>query len=79
MCYVEIMAERRNHVRLELEPPINAAFNSPSGIVRGKLVELSMAGAVMSVVQPFDEVMDEEMTLTVMVPDAEQSTTYNIK
>jgi hypothetical protein len=78
-CYVEIMAEQRNHVRLKLEPSINAVFNSSSGIVRGKLVELSMAGAVMSVVQPFDEVIGEEANLTIMIPDVEQNTTYNIK
>lgn len=78
-CYVEIIAERRRHIRLELDPPINALFNSSTGIVRGKLVELSMAGAVMSVAQPFDEVIGEETNLSLMVPDIDQNTTYNIK
>jgi hypothetical protein len=64
---------------LELEPPIKAVFYSSSGLVRGELIELSMGGAIMSVTQPFDEVIGEETTLTVMVPDAEQNTTYNIK
>jgi hypothetical protein len=49
LCYVEIVAERRKFIRLELDPPINALFNTPTGIVKGKLVELSMGGAVMSV------------------------------
>lgn len=79
LCYVEILAERRMHIRLELDPPIKAAFNSSSGIVRGKLIELSMGGAVMSVAQPFDGVAGEETILNVMVPDAEQNTVYNIK
>jgi hypothetical protein len=79
LCFVEIMAERRRHIRLELEPPVKAAFNSSSGIVRGMLVELSMAGAVMSVTHPFAGIMDEETTLTAMIPDTEQNTTYNIK
>lgn len=79
LCYVEIMAERRKHIRLELEPPIKAVFNSSTGIVKGKLVELSMSGAVMSVSQPFDGVVGEETTLIVMVPDIEQNTIYNIK
>lgn len=79
LCFVEIMAERRRHIRLELDPPIKAAFNSSAGIVRGMLIELSMAGAVMSVAQPFAGILDEETTLTVMVPDTEQNTTYNIK
>lgn len=38
-----------------------------------------MGGAVMSVAEPFVELPEEETTLTVMVPDAEQNTTYNIK
>lgn len=79
MCYVEIIAEHRKHIRLELDPPLNAVFNTSRGIVRGKLVELSMAGAVISVVQPFDEVIGEETNLSLMVPDIEQNTTYNIK
>lgn len=79
MCYVEIVAEHRKHIRLELDPPINAVFNSSTGIVRGKLVELSMAGSVMSVLQPFNEVIGEESNLSVMIPDIEQNTTYNIK
>lgn len=79
LCYVEIMAESRKHLRLELDPPISAAFNSSTGMVRGKLVELSMIGAVMSVAKPFNEVLGEEITLTAMVPDVEQNTVYNIK
>lgn len=78
-CYVEIIAENRKHIRLEIDPPIRAVFNSAAGIVRGKLVELSMAGAVMTVEQPFEEVIGEEANLSVMVPDIEQDTTYNIK
>ncbi len=79
MCYVEIVAENRKHIRLKLDPPIKAVFNSSTGIVRGKLIELSMAGAVMTVELPFNEVIGEEANLSVMVPDIEQNTTYNIK
>lgn len=79
LCYVEILAERRMHIRLALDPPIKAAFNSSSGIVRGKLIELSMGGAIMSVAQPVNEVTGEETILNIMVPDTEQGTVYNIK
>jgi hypothetical protein len=79
LCYVEIMAERRRHIRLELEPPIKAVFYSPSGTVRGDLIELSMGGAIMSVTQPLDVVIGEETSLNIMVPDTEQNMTYNIK
>ena len=79
LCFVEIMAERRKHLRLELDPPINALFNSSTGIVKGKLIELSMGGAVISVSQSLEEVLGEEISLSLMVPDAEQNTVYNMK
>ena len=41
-CYVEILAETRKHLRLELDQPLNAVFNSPSGVIRGKITELSI-------------------------------------
>ncbi len=79
LCFVEIMAERRKHLRLELDPPINAMFNSSAGIVKGKLIELSMGGAVISVSQSLEEVLGEDVSLSLMVPDAEQNTVYNMK
>jgi c-di-GMP-binding flagellar brake protein YcgR len=79
LCFIEIMAERRNHIRLELEPPINAIFNSSSGIVRGQIVELSMSGVVMVVAEPLEAVIGEEVNLSMMLPDTVQNTVYNIK
>ena len=78
LCYVEIMAERRNHLRLILEPPINAIFNSAAGVVTGKIVELSMAGARMVVEQPCDEVLGQEAKLSMMMSDIGQDTSFNI-
>ena len=78
LCYVEIMAERRNHIRLILEPPISALFNSASGVITGKLVELSMAGARMIVEQSCDEVIGEEAKLSMMMSNIDQDTNYNI-
>jgi c-di-GMP-binding flagellar brake protein YcgR len=79
MCYVEIMAERRNNIRLELEPSIKAIFTSSLLSIRGRLTELSMAGAVMVVDHNIDIEIGEEAELILMVPDAEQGTTYSIK
>lgn len=79
LCFVEIMAERRKHLRLELDPPISALFNSSTGIVRGGLIELSLGGAVMVASKSSDEGIEEELNLSIMVPDIEQNTTYNIK
>ena len=78
-CYVEIMAESRKHLRLLLEPPVNALFNSPSGIIRGKVIELSMGGAVLEVSEAFNEEIDTEANLIIMIPDLEQNTNYNLR
>lgn len=79
LCFVEIMAESRRHLRLEVEPPMNALFNGSAGIVRGRLIELSLGGAVMTTPQSLSEILGEETNLSFMVPDIEQNTTYNIK
>lgn len=79
MCYVEILAERRNNIRLKLDPPIKAVFNSSTGVLRGQLTEMSMGGAVMVSEQPVDEVIGEEAKLLFMVPDIDQGMTYNVK
>ena len=78
MCYVEIIAERRSHIRLEMESSIDAIFNSPAGIVKGKIVELSMGGAVMEVIEAGNAVLDDQANLLMMVSDAGQSAKYNI-
>ncbi len=42
--YVEIMAERRNFIRLELEPTPAAVIESPLGIIEGRLCDISLSG-----------------------------------
>lgn len=79
LSYVEIMAERRNHIRLALEPSVNAFFLSPSGTLRGRLVELSMAGTVMETDQANDLKIGEKAKLIFIVPDVYQNTTHHIK
>ncbi len=42
--YVEIMAERRNFVRMQLEPPAKAVITSPGGIIDCELSDISLSG-----------------------------------
>ena len=42
--YVEILAERRNFVRVDLDDRVPVAIQSPSGIVKGILSDLSLSG-----------------------------------
>lgn len=78
-CYVEIMAERRNHLRLNITPSINAILLASTETLRGKIIELSTAGSVMEVDESNDTPLGEEAKLMFMIPDAEQNTSYNIK
>jgi len=42
--YVEIMAERRNFIRMEPEPSPDAIIESPLGIINGNLYDVSLSG-----------------------------------
>jgi hypothetical protein len=42
--YVEIMAERRNFIRLVLEPSPDTLIESPHGIIEGNLHDISLSG-----------------------------------
>lgn len=43
-CYVEIMAERRNFIRLELHNPVTVSITSQQGSCEGKLDDISLSG-----------------------------------
>jgi len=78
LCYVEILAERRKHVRLEIGQPLPAMINSSTGVIKGRIIELSLGGAVMAA-QLNQEIADTNITLSIMIPDTELDTTYNVK
>lgn len=69
-CFVELCAERRNHLRLRIHPPIDAIYMSPSGTVRGELIELSTAGTIMVVDYTVEIDTWEEGKLIFNLPDA---------
>lgn len=70
LCYVEIMAERRNHLRLKIVPPIAAFYVADQGTVHGLITELSTAGAIMTVESHEEISTGEEILLSFPLPDA---------
>lgn len=80
LCYVEIMAERRNYIRLELDPYQSALIRTPDGKIRGELTELSINGACVKVEQPCTLEIDDEIALSFMMHGImHQNFDYNVK
>ena len=63
-CYVEIMAERRNYIRLDLEPHKNALIRTLAGVIKGQLTELAINGACVKIEQPCTLEINDEITLS---------------
>lgn len=78
LSYVEIMAERRNYLRMELDEPQHAHFMTSAEIVTGKLTELSIIGACIRVEQPCSLEIDDEITIRFMLRNIAQNLNYNV-
>ena len=78
-CYVEIMAERRDYLRLEMDTHPNALLITSEGVVRGQLTELAINGACIKIEQPCDLEIDAEITLCFMLHSIHQNLDYNVK
>jgi hypothetical protein len=79
LCYVEIMAERRDFIRLELGKPQNATFKTKEGLAKGKLVEISINGACVQIFNSCHMEIGEETTLTFMLQDIARNVDYTMK
>lgn len=79
LCYVEIMAERRNYIRLALGTPQNASFRTKEGPAKGKLVEISINGACIQVANECNMEKGEETTLTFMLHNLVHNVDYTMK
>lgn len=69
LCYVEVLAEQRTAVRLNLEPPIRATIQYEDQNVIGDLVDISTLGLAMLVDEYVDLASGAEMTVKFMLPD----------
>jgi hypothetical protein len=71
-AYVEIMAERRNFIRMEPEPSPDAVIESPLGIIKGNLYDVSLSGLNISVDQYYPLEINTETTIRFRLSDMEQ-------
>jgi len=69
LCFVEIMAERRNSIRLELAQYTPASFHFEGQEISGKLFDISTGGAAVKVDDCYDIPTGSEVTLNLLFPD----------
>lgn len=81
MNYVEIMAEQRTALRLELEPPCDAEILAEGGAMGGKVLDISLGGCSIRTPGPSQLAQGTEVLLRVMVPNLlqESQTPVEIK
>ncbi|MDR3580168.1 MAG: PilZ domain-containing protein [Oryzomonas sp.] len=70
--YVEIMAERRNFIRMEPEPSPDAVIESPRGIIKGNLYDVSLSGLNISVDEYYPIEINTEMSIRFRLRDIEE-------
>jgi hypothetical protein len=78
LSYVEILAERRNHIRLWLNPPIEAVYVSEKPVTNGSLVELSTAGAILAIDHANLIETEDDAKLQFVLKDPTQQAQHNI-
>jgi len=72
--YVEIMAERRSFVRVEVDAPVNVAITSPQGVVEGRLTDLSLSGfgVLIDYTCPLETGVETTAQFTLLSPETGQ-------
>jgi hypothetical protein len=78
-CYVELMAERRNFIRLELEPNPDVIIDTPLGLIEGKLHDISLAGLNILIDSYCQLERNTEMPIRFMLSNSEQSMNLNVQ
>lgn len=68
LCYVEVLAEKRTAVRLNLDPPIRATIQYEDQNVIGDLVDISTLGLAM-LVDEYIDISETEVSVKFMLPD----------
>jgi hypothetical protein len=69
---VEIMAERRNFIRMAPEPRPTVVINSPLGVVEGELQDISLSGANVSIHHSCPLEAGYETSISFMLNDIQQ-------
>lgn len=76
--YVEIMAERRNFIRMEPEPNPDVIIESPLGTVEGKIYDISLSGLNVSLNHSCPLELDAETTIRFMLRNSELNQDINV-
>lgn len=69
LCYVEILAEKRNAVRLELDPPVQASINYEGQEIAGNLIDISVQGLAMKLDHYVPLEAGTDASVQFMLPD----------
>jgi hypothetical protein len=69
LCYVEVLAEKRTAVRLDLEPPVRATIQIHGHSIVGELVDISTHGIAISVDSYAELEGDTELFVKFLLPD----------
>lgn len=70
LCFVEVLAEKRAAVRLNLEPPVHATIQCHDQGITGNLVDISTQGLAITVDELVELEIGAEMSVRFMLPDA---------
>lgn len=69
LCFVEVLAEKRAAVRLNLEPPVRATIQNDEQGVMGELVDISTQGIAIAVDTYVMMERGTEMSVKFLLPD----------
>lgn len=76
--YVEVMAERRNFIRMTPEPSPHAVIESPVGIIEGTVCDISLSGMSISIDQSVPLEKDMGAFIKFMLTNLDQSICFNV-
>ncbi|MDD2309513.1 MAG: PilZ domain-containing protein [Desulfuromonadaceae bacterium] len=69
LCFVELLAEKRGAVRLDLEPPVRATVQYGEQMIAGRLVDISTQGIAVTMDDFALMESGAEMSVKFMLPD----------
>lgn len=69
LCYVEILAEKRAAVRLNLDPPVPATITYDNQAIPGSLVDISTQGLAITMDELVTLDIGAEMSVKFLLPD----------
>jgi hypothetical protein len=69
LCYIDVLAEKRAAVRVELDPPLRATMQFDDQAVEGELMDISLQGIAMEVKEFIPMESGSELSIKFMLPD----------